>query len=254
MATIRSNWTESELIVVLSLYLVTPFGRMHAKNPHVVAISKKINRTPSAVALKLVNFASLDPEHMSRGVRGMQNSSALDRKVWQTYYGKWELLANSIDDFDDKIEAIDDGEIKRRTTLPTEASGIRTYRTQQTFFRRCVVSAYDSKCCITGISTTQLLRASHIIPWAISPTDRLNPSNGICLNTLHDAAFDQGLITFDPTLHLKCSRTLHKQMPETIYEQFFARFTDRQIALPERFAPNLDFVRYHREKIFKDAN
>ncbi len=44
-----------------------------------------------------------------------------------------------------------------------------------------------------------LLIASHIIPWADgTPTQKLNPENGICLSALYDKAFDRGLITISP--------------------------------------------------------
>ena len=38
---------------------------------------------------------------------------------------------------------------------------------------------------------------SHIKPWAEDKSNRLNPHNGICLNSIHDRAFDRGLITID---------------------------------------------------------
>jgi len=40
-------------------------------------------------------------------------------------------------------------------------------RVGQSFFRRAVLSAYNNKCCITGLSIPQLLVASHIVPWRI---------------------------------------------------------------------------------------
>jgi putative restriction endonuclease len=59
--TIRRNWTREELILTINLYCKTPFGRLHKSNPDVVVLASLIDRTPSAVAWKLVNFASLDP-------------------------------------------------------------------------------------------------------------------------------------------------------------------------------------------------
>lgn len=37
--------------------------------------------------------------------------------------------------------------------------------------------------------------ASHIIPWSSDEEIRLDPSNGICLSTLVDRAFDLGFIS-----------------------------------------------------------
>jgi len=51
---------------------------------------------------------------------------------------------------------------------------------------------------MTGITTPELLRASHIVPWAECDTDqkRLDVHNGLLLSALWDAAFDAGLISF----------------------------------------------------------
>lgn len=69
-------------------------------------------------------------------------------------------------------------------------------RCGQNLFRQNLDRAFDSKCCITGITERQLLRASHIIPWAESDEwQKTNPSNGLLLNTFHDGLFDKHLMT-----------------------------------------------------------
>src|SRR5690554_2533773 len=67
----RKAWTREQLVKTLALYCQLPFGKMHSRNPAVIALASVIERTPSAVALKLVNFASLDPDLRGRGVGGM---------------------------------------------------------------------------------------------------------------------------------------------------------------------------------------
>ena len=58
---------------------------------------------------------------------------------------------------------------------------------------------WKNTCPITGITDSALLRASHIIPWARCESDaeRLDVHNGLLLSSLWDAAFDEGLVTFD---------------------------------------------------------
>ena len=75
----RPNWTQSEVKEALALYLVTDFGRFHSRNPDVIRLGVQLDRTASAVALKLTNLAALDDSLMQRG---MVNASATDRLVW----------------------------------------------------------------------------------------------------------------------------------------------------------------------------
>ena len=62
-----------------------------------------------------------------------------------------------------------------------------------------ILAANRMRCPLTGISNPELLRASHIVPWADCESDeqRLDVHNGLLLSSLWDAAFDAGLVTFD---------------------------------------------------------
>ena len=77
----RKNWTREELILAFNLYCKIPFGKLNQRNPLVVELSHIIGRTPSSVTFKLVNFASLDPFHQNRGVKGMQNAGKLYNEI-----------------------------------------------------------------------------------------------------------------------------------------------------------------------------
>ena len=89
----RRNWSRDELILTANLYCKTPFGRLHSRNPTVVSLARLLGRTSSAVAWKLVNFASLDPSLKKRGIKGATNVSNLDREVWNEFYSDWNRLA-----------------------------------------------------------------------------------------------------------------------------------------------------------------
>ncbi len=67
----RDLWTREEMILVLNLYLKLPFGRMDRRNPDVIHLAEIIGRTPNAVALRLVNYASYDPILQQRGISGV---------------------------------------------------------------------------------------------------------------------------------------------------------------------------------------
>ena len=70
-----SPWTRDQLLVAFSLYCRLPFGRLHARNPEIIAIADAIGRTPGALAMKLTNIASLDPEITSTGRSGLTGAS-----------------------------------------------------------------------------------------------------------------------------------------------------------------------------------
>jgi putative restriction endonuclease len=89
----RRNWTRDELIVAFNLYCKLPFGQYHRRNPQVIELARLLSRTPDAVAMKLCNFASLDPTHQKRGVRGLGNSGKLDPQIWEEFNNNWEQLA-----------------------------------------------------------------------------------------------------------------------------------------------------------------
>jgi putative restriction endonuclease len=134
---------------------------------------------------------------------------------------------------------------------PTESTAtIKTRRGQQ-FFRQSVLNAYGIQCCISGINVPRLLVASHIKPWRDFPNDRLNPRNGLCLSSLHDAAFDAGLITLDERLNVVLSKRLKSYFPQPTLEHSFVPFAGQPIRLPEKLAePDPEFLCLHREKIF----
>ena len=82
-------WTKEELKLAINLYCKLPFGRLHKLNPEVIHVAKLIGRTPSSVAYKLVNFASLDPSLKARGIKGASNASKLDAEIWNEFFENW---------------------------------------------------------------------------------------------------------------------------------------------------------------------
>ena len=73
-------------------------------------------------------------------------------------------------------------------------------RVGQSPFRKALLERWEGKCPLTDIAEPELLRASHIIAWSAcaDEADRLDPENGLLLSALWDAAFDRGLVSFDP--------------------------------------------------------
>ena len=121
-------------------------------------------------------------------------------------------------------------------------------RIGQAFFRQTLLNAYESKCCITGLSEPRLLVASHIIPWRCDKKNRLNPKNGLLLSALHDKAFDLGIITINENMTVRVSETLSSK--DSYMEESILSYNGKRIAIPNKFHPDPAFLAYHRSYIF----
>lgn len=255
------RWTKTQLKLAFHLYCQIPFGKMHSKNPEIVELAKLIGRTSSAVAMKLVNFASLDPAITSTGRSGLGNASALDREVWGEFHADWEGLALECQQLrtllgQTEAPPSDDVVGEENLLLPEDFTGetrrvVTEQRIKQSFFRRAVLSSYRGRCCMSGLSEPRLLIASHIVPWSKDKTNRLNPSNGLCLSALHDRAFDKGLLTLDDDFRIVLAQSI-EQSDEPFVRQVLQPLAGKLIELPERFVPDQAFLARHRETIFAD--
>lgn len=253
----KDLWTRSQLKLAFHLYCQLPFGKLHLRNPEIIALAELIDRTPGAVAYKLCNFASLDPAITSSGRVGLQNASKLDREIWDEFHSDWELLAVECEEQRQALRALKGlpeeyplEEIDTDYTGETRSAVIQQ-RVKQHFFRKAVLSSYRGRCCMTGISDNNLLVASHIVPWRHDKTNRLNPRNGLCLSTLHDRAFDKGMITLDENYRVILSEKL-QATSNAMLQSAFLNLQGMQIEFPERFLPTPDFVTWHRSHLFQD--
>ena len=249
-------WIREELILAVNLYCKLPFGRLHRLNPEVINLANLIGRTPSSVALKLVNFASLDPSLKARGIKGASNASKLDAEIWNEFFNHWDelpyesekLLAKIENTTVEKLNHIPEYELTREGKTREQLVKVRV---NQSFFRNSILASYNNTCCITGIQQPEFLIAGHIKPWSIDEKNRLNPQNGIAINALHDKAFESGLITITTDFKIKVSPLLLKQKKSKSIEEYFIKYDNQEILLPSRFLPDLDFLSYHNEKRFK---
>ncbi len=82
-----------------------------------------------------------------------------------------------------------------------------------------------------------------------SEARRTDPTNGICLNALHDRAFDRHLITFDEDYRLVVSRSLKSNTISDFHRASFLALEGRQLHLPHRFKPDSKAMEAHREQL-----
>lgn len=255
----RRAWSHDELVLAMNLYCQLPFGLLHARNLEVIRLSRAINRSPSSVAMKLCNLASLDPVQLQRGVRGLSKVSASDKAVWDEFHADWSELAATSEQQRVQLYALSPnsesskGPVRDTEAFDGDTDAVREVRVRlaQRFFRRSVLASYKGRCCVSDISLSPLLIASHILPWSSYPEHRADPRNGICLSRLHDAAFDRGLITFDSEHRLVVSGELREATTNQVMNEAFLRFEGQPLRLPQKFVPNPAFMARHRERIFR---
>ena len=261
------KWTRDHFLIALNLYCKLPFGKLDKGNPLIIEVAKRMGRTPSSLAMKLCNFASFDPVQRARGIRGLPGATKLDREMWNQFHSQLEVLGPESEqtlhdlftnDNDREVDFLQRDKVRFEPSVKlvapsgsTESTATVKVRRGQQFFRQSILNAYSVRCCISGINVPRLLVASHIKPWRDFPTDRMNPCNGLCLSSIHDAAFDSGLITLDENYRVVLSKRLKSFFPQPALEQNFVPFAGRPIRLPDKLAePHAEFLAYHRESVF----
>ncbi|MES2694203.1 MAG: HNH endonuclease [Verrucomicrobiota bacterium] len=261
------KWTREHTLIALNLYCKLPFGNFDKGNPLIKEVAAKMGRSASSLAMKLSNLASFDPVLAARGIKGLVGASRQDREMWDEFHARLDELAPESEELlhdlftSDETKEVDFLQRDRvrlepaqRTAPsgPTETLSMTKIRRGQQFFRQSILNAYGVCCCVSGIAVPRFLVASHIRPWGAFPADRLDPRNGLCLSSLHDAAFDAGLIALDEQYRVLLSPSLTKHFSQPALAQNFAPYKAQAIRLPEKLSePSLEFLRYHRETIFK---
>ena len=251
-----NKWTHEELILAFNLYCKIPFGTIHIRNPQIISLAKILGRTPSAVSWKLANLASLDPTLQKRNIAGASHGSKLDSEIWNEFVGDWDRLAFESEKLlaqkvGKQVEDVSEFEFFDFPKLGKEREAMVKVRVNQSFFRRAVLAAYDFKCCVTGLEIPQLLNASHIVPWSKDKANQVNPRNGLCLNAMHDRAFDRGLLTVTPDLIIKVSKSIKTKNTSSTVRDFFLKYDGLEISKPTRFLPEVEFLKYHNKNIFQ---
>lgn len=251
------NWTRSELIVAFNLYLKLPFGKLHHGTPEIIKLAELIGRTPSSVAMRLNNFASVDPYHQNRGIVGLIGGKAQVEPIWDEFASSKEALIYESERILAELES--QPLEKKYANLLSDIANLKgedkiretKTRVNQQVFREIVLSNYSKRCAISGISIPSFLVSSHIIPWAKNEKERLNPENGICLSATYDRAFDQGFITLDSNYKLLFSSEIKQKISEIWFQRYFLPFEKQQIQLPLKYLPNRKFLEFHNSEIFK---
>jgi putative restriction endonuclease len=248
----KNNWTREETIVAFNVYCQIPFRSSNKANPIIIKYAHIIGRSPSALNMKIGNFGRLDPELKKQGITGLVNGGKVEEDIWNEFTGNWETLAFESEELiakfqNKKIEEIDFENLPKGRDITTTVKA----RVNQRFFRSAILSSYNFRCCITGLSIPDLLEASHIKPWSEDEVNRTNPHNGLCLNSIHHKAFDEGYLTITPDFKVIISKYFDDYTTEKVVNDFFFKYHNQDIIKPERFLPGREFLDYHFQHTFK---
>ena len=205
--------------------------------------------------MKLANIASLDPAITSTGRTGLKQASSNDRAMWEEMHDDWERFAVESQRAIEAVQVgpvteVPAGKCKSECPLGEDREVRSTTRIGQDFFRATVVSAYDERCCITGLSVTSLLVAGHIVPWSHDRLNRVNPRNGLLLTALHEKAFDRGIFTLNDDLTIRISQN-YTGINDSYFLESIERYDGQVIRLPQKFRPDRELLAYHRAHIFQ---
>jgi len=252
----NNNWTREELILAFYWYCVKiEFTKIKFTKPEVIELAEIVGRTPSAAAFKLVNFARLDPILQARGVKGMSHGASKEKPIWDEFHNNWNELTFKAEQLIAERRGISIEEVShiKTTDLPKEGKereALVKVRVNQSFFRKSVFLSFQNTCCITGIKIPELLVASHIKPWSKDLKQGANPENGLCLNGLHDKAFDRGLLTLSDDFKVVLSDKILRLTKDETIVKYFLPYQNKEILKPKRFMPHHEFLEYHRKNIF----
>jgi putative restriction endonuclease len=128
----------------------------------------------------------------------------------------------------------------------TEVEQLVVQRVGQDVFRQGLIEYWDGRCAITQLALPELLRASHIKPWADCGTDaeRLDVFNGFLLAPHVDAAFDLGFISVQDDGTVVVSSALDDEARRLLG-------LDKALRVRALSEEHRRYLPWHRERIFR---
>gem|GEM_PF-1383543 len=245
---IRRNppWSREELILALELYLAK--GLVDDRSAEVIDLSKKLGklaaveqvnpqvfRNPNGVAMKLGNFAALDPNYPGKGLSG---GGKRDKEVWEEFAKDRYALLRAASEIRQTVSDIEynvvselvnesttengfDSESREDTRVRIAASIVR--RRGQAVFRHSLMTAYDSRCAFTGYNAPDALEAAHILGYLGKESHHI--CNGLLLRADIHTLFDLGLLAVR-------SQSLSVDVAPSLESTPYADLDGKAIALP----------------------
>ena len=158
----RRNWTREETTLALALYLRTPTSQITVTNPNVLMLAKAINRSAASVKMKLFNLASHDVRLRDKHLDSLKHGNRMDEEVWNDYMGQDQTksldpLINDLDNIARYFELNLPFVCRTDIDAPTETIAQIKLRRNQGFFHDTILSMYQNRCLVTGLSLSPLI-------------------------------------------------------------------------------------------------
>jgi len=255
------TWSREETLFALHLMLKVPFCKVHGRNEEIIVASELLgSRTPDSVKMKVFNLFSCLPEPVRGNPVGLVRASKMDEEIVAEYLRDPERIM--IESTKVAAQYYSRGGkifpyVKDALSLAsTENVAWLAEGISRTLFREKLLSTYDSRCCVTGLANEDFLSAIHIKSWGHSDhAERIASSNGLLLNSLHNKAFGEGLITVTDDRQVLLSPRIRGVFPKSDTEDFFEAYENKAIRVPSSDvdAPNSAFLKWHRENVFQKS-
>lgn len=128
-------------------------------------------------------------------------------------------------------------------------------RRKQSAWSKKIKSNYNFICCVPecDVNTAEFVIAAHIKKYSEPEGQvghRANPHNGLCLCSLCHKMFDRGCFTLTDDLKIRISPSV-SNITSNRLKEVILKSNGKRIKLPHRFRPDVEFIAYHREHIFK---
>lgn len=148
-------------------------------------------------------------------------------------------------------EEIEKGDYTVKDTYST----VKT-RKKQAAWSNLVRKEYDYACCVPAcdIKSSELTTASHIKSYKSEEAGtghRADPRNGLCLCYLCHSLFDKGYFTLADDLKVVISSRVGSLNSRIVNEVLLKSDGKKINPCPRRFLPKVDYLKYHRENVFK---
>lgn len=158
-----------------------------------------------------------------------------------------DAAAEALETDSEEVKAFSKQIAQKSYEVADSITTIKTRGSAQKAFADAVKANYAYRCAITGVATRDFLVASHIVPWSVDQSIRLDPSNGICLSLIVDRAFEKGYLQIkdDLTIQIDQSRLGKDKALRSQLEPY----DGKTLSAPAKEPPKPKYLRRRRKLV-----